>query len=218
MNSDNLQLYTYYRSSAAYRVRIALNLKSLAYKSVPMDLLHQRHTEKEYLLVNPQGLVPALKVGDDTVITQSTAILEYLEVAYPDVSLMPGCPLMAARTREIMSVVSCDVHPLNNLRVLRYLKNEFDVDDTNVQQWYQHWVNQAFQSIEQLIDGDPFSIGENATLADAYLIPQVYNALRFNIALQPYPKIGRVFDHCMAMKAFRDASPEQQPDAPDASA
>ncbi|MGI9278250.1 MAG: maleylacetoacetate isomerase [Endozoicomonas sp.] len=207
-----MKLYSYFRSSAAYRVRIALNLKKLDHELIPVNLLKSEQTGDEYKSIHPQGLVPTLEVENDTLI-QSMAILEWLEETCPEPAIIPGDAWQRARIRSLANIISCDVHPLNNLRILKYLKSEFEVSDDQKSAWYQHWIKTGFDAFEQQLGDDSFCIGDTPTLADICLTPQVYNALRFNVPLTDYPKIRKIHQHCNELKAFIDASPEQQPDS-----
>ncbi len=213
-----LRLHTYFRSSAAYRVRIALNLKGLSYEAVPVHLLRgggEQHGQA-FGNTNPQHLVPALEVGSDT-LTQSLAILEYLEETHPSPPLLPREPLERARVRALALAIACDIHPLNNLRVLQYLDAKLDVDAERRAEWSRHWIELGFAAIERLLEasgtaGD-FCYGERPTLADCVLVPQAFNALRAKCALERYPAIRRVYEHCASLTAFASAAPGAQPDA-----
>lgn len=213
-----MKLYTYFRSSAAYRVRIALNLKGLPYQAVPVHLLKGggEQLADGYRKINPSKLVPALQDERGT-LTQSLAILEYLEETHPDVPLMPADPLGRARVRELAQIIACDIHPLNNLRVLRYLVHEMGVSEEAKMQWYRHWVTEGLAALEAHLARDPgtadFCHGETPTLADCCLVPQVFNAQRFEIDLAPYPNIVRINANCVQLPAFQHAHPSQQPDA-----
>ncbi len=208
-------LYDYCRSSAAYRVRIALNLKEVDYQQVPVSLLAGEQRSDDYLAKNPQGLVPALQDGD-LLLTQSLSICEYLqETCTAGPSLLPETPADRARVRAIAQLVACDIHPVNNLRLLNYLVSELGIGDEQKIQWYQHWVYQGFDALEQILAataGD-YCVGNEVTLADLCLVPQVFNARRFNCALEDYPNIVRVNDNCLKLKAFADAHPDLQPGA-----
>ncbi len=211
-------LYSYYRSSAAYRVRIALNLKGLAYDVQPVHLTRDGGEQRrpDYLRLNPQGLVPALATGED-VLTQSLAIIEYLEETCPIPPLLPQTPEARALVRALAQIVAADIHPLNNLRVLQYLQTHFNCDETGKTRWIAHWISAGFDAIEKLLEqysgGGPFCVGDTPTLADICLVPQVYNALRFNCELEQYPRIIAINAACQALEAFRKAAPENQADA-----
>ncbi|MCB8819862.1 maleylacetoacetate isomerase [Microvirga rosea] len=207
-----MKLYTYFRSSAAYRVRIALNLKGVRYEAVPINLLKGEQKAEDYRRINPQGRVPALDLGE-TVLTQSTALLEYLDEVYPEPPLLPVGAMQRARVRAVSSIIACDIHPLNNSGTLAYLKNRLGHDQAAADDWYRHWVSEGFEAVEKLIEPGPYAFGTRITLADLYLVPQVFNARRFNIALDDYPKIRAVDEACARHAAFREAAPANQPDA-----
>ncbi len=211
-----MKLYTYYRSSAAYRVRIALNLKGLARQDVSVPLRAGAQRAEEYLDINPQGLVPTLLDGE-VAVGQSLAILEYLEERYPEPPLLPADAAGRARVRQLGQIVACDIHPLNNLVVQRYLKHQLGLDEAARQRWYHHWVVQGFGAIEVLLaESDAtgsFCHGDQPTIADACLVPQVYNANRYQVDLSPYPSIRRIDQTCLALAAFAEAAPDVQPDA-----
>jgi len=213
-----MKLYTYFRSSAAFRVRIALNLKGLAYESVPVHLLKDGGQQRKdaYRAINPSALVPALQ--DDTrILTQSLAIIEYLDETHPQVPLLPADAAGRARVRSLALMVACDIHPLGNLRVLKYLKHELGVSEEAKMAWLQHWIGDGFQALEGHLARSPdsgrFCHGDQPTLADCCLVPQVVNALRFNVDLAPYPSIARIHAACNELPAFIAASPSEQPDA-----
>lgn len=211
-----MKLYGYYRSSASYRIRIVLHAKKIAFTSVPVELVTGKHREAEFRKINPQGFVPVLRDGD-TVIAQSGAIAEYLEDTRGSPALMPAQAESRAQVREIMGIVGSDIHPVQNLRILQYLRNEFDQDDDGIAKWCRHWIGQGFSALETLLadrsDGR-YCIGGALTLADAWLIPQAYNARRFALDLEPYPVIRSIEAHCTALDAFRAAHPDQQVDSP----
>jgi maleylacetoacetate isomerase len=213
-----LRLYTYWRSSAAYRVRIALAVKGMAYEPVPRHLLRGGGEQRSpgYLAMNPQGFVPALE-HDGHVVTQSLAICEYLEEIHPQPPLLPADPLGRAAVRAMALAVACDVHPLNNLRVQQYLRGELGQDDEAVTRWTRHWIDRGFTAFEQLIarhSGDgQHCYGSSVTLADVFLVPQVYNARRAQLDLAPYPKLAAVVQHLESLPVFAAARPEAQPDA-----
>jgi maleylacetoacetate isomerase/maleylpyruvate isomerase len=207
-----VKLYTYFRSSAAYRVRIALNLKGVAYDAVPINLLKGEQREESYEAINPQMRVPSLDIGSTTLI-QSPAILEYIDEVYPEPPLLPVGAINRAKVRALASLIACDIHPLNNSGTLAYLKNRLGHDQAAADEWYAHWVRQGFDAIEALLEPGPYAFGSRVTLADIYLVPQVFNARRFKVPLDDYPKIVAVDAACAAHKAFQDAAPDRQPDA-----
>ena len=213
-----MRLYSYFRSSAAYRVRIALNLKGLAYEYAPIHLLRDggQQLKPEYRELNPDGIVPTFVDGDD-VLTQSLAIIEYLEEMHPEPALLPGTPLDRAFIRSIALQVACEIHPVDNLRVLKYLKHTLKVGDEAKDAWYRHWLESGFESLEKRLANDPrvgkLCFGDTPTLADLCLVPQVFNARRFNIDMSRYPTIERIADHAAQIDAFARAAPGQQPDA-----
>ncbi|MEQ9688660.1 MAG: maleylacetoacetate isomerase [Bauldia litoralis] len=210
-------LHGYFRSSAAYRVRIALNLKGLDYEPVSVHLRKGEQRAEAFLALNPQGMVPAL-VDGDAVLTQSPAILEYLDEAYPDTPrLLPGLPVDRARVRALAAAVACDIHPINNLKVLNYLGTELGIDEAKRSEWYRHWVGQGFDAIEALLANSSatgrFCHGDAPGLADVCLVPQVVNSQRHAHDLAPYPTIRRIAEACDALPAFQAAHPSRQPDA-----
>ncbi|MBB1087946.1 maleylacetoacetate isomerase [Lysobacter sp. SG-8] len=217
--TERLQLYSYWRSSAAYRVRIGLNLKGLSYDTVPVHLVRDGGEQHQpaFRNANPQGLVPVLKHGSRT-FRQSMAILEYLEDAWPSPSLLPFDARDRARVRALAQAVACEVHPLNNLRVLQHLERVLEVDAEGRDAWVRHWVDEGFRAIEAMLVDHPstgrFCEGESPGLADCCLVPQVYNARRFKVDMAPYPTIERIEQACLALPAFDAARPENQPDAP----
>ncbi len=207
-----MRLYGYFRSSAAYRVRIALALKGLSWETVPVNLLKGEQLRDEYRRINPQGRVPSLDIGEHILI-QSPAILEYLEEVHPQPPLLPRDPLARARVRAACALIACDIHPLNNLSVLSYLKRNFGQEQPAIDAWYVHWVTEGFKALEQMLSPGPFAFGDKPTLADVYLVPQVYNARRFKVPLEIFPKIVAADAACNEIEAFRAAAPEKQPDA-----
>jgi len=219
--SEELCLYSYWRSSAAYRVRIGLNLKGLSYDIVPVHLVREggEQHRAEFRAKNPQGLVPVLQHGN-RVLSQSLAILEYLDETWPDPPLLPADARGRARARALAQLIACDVHPLNNLRVLQYLEREWNVPQGGRDRWVRHWIAAGFDALEAMLRDDPatggFCGGEVPTIADCCLVPQVYNARRFGLDLSPYPTIVRIEQACLALPAFDAARPERQPDAPQA--
>ncbi|UTA47010.1 maleylacetoacetate isomerase [Simiduia sp. 21SJ11W-1] len=209
-----MKLYGYFRSSAAYRVRIALNLKGLSAEQVPVSLI-KGEQQGAYRELNPQGLVPALGT-EQGLLTQSLAIIEYLESLHPTPALLPGDAWQQAQIRAFALSLACDVHPLNNLRVLKYLTDDLALNENQKNAWYAHWIQTGFTALEtQLAEhaGD-YCFGIRPSLADVCLIPQVYNAKRFNVDLGAFPTILRIYEHCNTQPAFQAAQPEQQPDAP----
>lgn len=211
-----MTLYGYWRSSASYRIRIILNLKRMRWKNRPVMLNRDEHLAPGFRQLHPMPLVPLLDTGEG-MLAQSPAIAEYLEERYPDPPLLPPDPLTRARIREMQSLVGCDIHPLQNLRVLRYLKQELDADETAVSAWCRRWIGDGFAAFEALAaerSGGGFACGDAPTLADVWLLPQVYNARRFEVDLEPFPVIRRIESHCGSLDAFRDAHPSRQPDAP----
>ena len=213
-----LKLYTYFRSSASYRVRIALNLKGLAYEAVPVHLVRdggQQHAAA-FIALNPAALVPVLIDGAAT-LSQSQAIIEYLEETQPKPALLPKDAAGRARVRALAQMIACEIHPLDNLRVLRYLELQLGVDAEGRKAWYHHWVEFGFAAIERmLVEGAAtgrFCHGDTPTLADCCLVPQLFNAERFGVPLEPYPTIRRIGDACRGLEPFRRAAPQVQPDA-----
>jgi maleylpyruvate isomerase len=213
-----MRLYTYFRSSAAYRVRIVLNIKGLDYESVPRHLLRDggEHRRPDYLALNPQGLIPVL-VDGETALSQSLAIMEYLEETRPEIPLLPPGPAARAQVRAMTQLIACDVHPLNNLRVLQYLKTHMAQDEAAVASWYRHWITEGFSALETLVQRHSVSgqvcFGDRVSMADACLVPQMYNARRFETDMEPYPGLCGVSRFLESLPAFRDAAPENQPDA-----
>ncbi|MEM7431099.1 MAG: maleylacetoacetate isomerase [Pseudomonadota bacterium] len=211
-----MRLYSYWRSSAAYRVRLALNLKDLGYETVPVSLVPgvSEHRQDEYRAKNPQMLVPFLEDGD-TGIAQSMAILEYLEEKFPATPLLPATASDRATVRSFCASICCDIHPLNNLRVILYLKETLAVSDAQFDTWYAHWIHEGFRAAEVIAaehDG-PFVFGESVSLADCCLIPQIYNARRFDVPLDDFPRLVAIDAYCNSLPAFESAIPEKQPDA-----
>jgi maleylpyruvate isomerase len=213
-----MKLFTYFRSSAAFRVRIALNLKGIDYQPACVDLRPPASAQRtpEFLAVNPQGLVPALQHGGTTV-TQSLAIIEYLDELYPQPPFLPASPADRAHVRAMALTVACDIHPLNNLRVLKYLRAPLGHDEDTVNTWYQHWIATGFRSLEEdakrLTGDDRHLFGNSVTLADICLVPQMYNARRLECDLGPYPTLRAICAHLESLPAFAAAAPEAQPDA-----
>ena len=210
-----MELYSFFASGTSYRLRIALNLKGLDYTTIPVDLRSEAHLGAEFKAINPQGLVPALVDGGLT-LTQSPAIIEWLEERYPNPPLLPADPDARARVRALAAVVGCDIHPLNNRRVLVYLRQELGCDEAQVNAWCGRWIGAGFAALEALLGEDRqrqgYCFGTQATLADVYLIPQLAGARRFPFDLTPYPRLLEVEHNCLALPAFANAAPARQPD------
>ena len=210
-----MKLYTYFRSSAAYRVRIALNLKGLQYDMVPIHLTKDggQQRKPEFQKVNPQMRVPALELSSGDVLTQSLAIIEYLDDIEPEPPFLPADALERANVRALAQVVACDIHPLNNLVTLQYLKRSLKQEQTEIDVWYHHWVTEGFKALEQMLRPGPYAYGAHVSLADICLVPQVFNARRLKVPLDAFPKIVSVEQACLKLPAFDKARPENQPDA-----
>jgi maleylacetoacetate isomerase len=211
-----MKLYTYFRSSASYRVRIALALKGLAYEAEYVNLPRGEQQADGYRRVNPQGLVPALEDGG-RVLTQSLAIIEYLEERYPQPPLLPVEPFDRAYVRALAQIVACEIHPLNNLRTLKHIRSVYRLDDSGVNAWYRHWIAEGFAMLEGMLARERragrYCLGDAVTIADCCLVPQVFNAKRFDCDLAPYPIALGIFDECMRLDAFVATQPAGQPDA-----
>ncbi len=214
-----MTLYGYFRSSTSYRTRIAMNLKGLDYDYIAVNLAQDEQLKSEFLALNPQGLVPVLQ-ADDLLLFQSPAILEWLEEVYPKNPLLPKDAAGRMQVRALSAMIGCDIHPLNNRRVLQYLRNELSVDEAEVIKWCNRWISEGFAALEKRLVADKtrgkFCYGDSPTFADCYLIPQVSSARRFEVDLNPYPNIVQIDAHCRTLKAFADADPMQQPDASNA--
>ena len=209
-----MKLYTYFRSSAAFRVRIALNVKDLRYESLFVHLAKGEHRRPEYAKVNPQGLLPTLELDDGIRLNQSLAIIEYLEDKYPRPPLLPSDAVGKARVRGLAALVACEIHPLNNLRVLQHLKRSLGQSEEQVNAWYRHWIADGLAKLEAQLDPKAkFAYGDTPTMADCCLVPQIFNAKRYDCDLAPYPTTMRVFEQCMRLEAFDRAQPAKQPDA-----
>ncbi len=210
-----MKLYSYFRSSAAYRVRIAFHLKGLSYETIPIHLQKEGglNRKPEFRAVNPQMRLPALKLDSGEVLTQSLAIIEYLDEVHPQPPLLPRDPIDRARVRALAQLIACDIHPLNNVGPLRYLKNQLGQDQAKIDAWYHHWILEGFDAIETMLRPGPYAFGADVTLADICLVPQVANARRLKVPLDRFPKILAVDAACAKLPAFDKARPENQPDA-----
>jgi maleylpyruvate isomerase len=209
-------LHGYFRSSAAFRVRIALNLKGLPFEQITYRLRRGEQRSPAYLALNPQGLVPALEI-DGLVLTESLAVIEYLEEAYPEPPLLPAALADRARVRSLAQLIACDIHPLNNLRVLGYLRTQCGLAEDAIRAWYNHWLNEGFAALERRLSAESasgaFVHADSPSLADVALVPQVVNAATYQLDMSPFPIIHRIFTSAMALPAFAGALPERQPDA-----
>jgi maleylacetoacetate isomerase len=211
-----MKLYGFFRSSAAFRVRIALNLKGLPYETVAIHLRRNEQANPQYRALNPQGLVPTLEDDDGRRLIQSLAIIEYLDEVHPTSPLLPPGAADRARVRALAAIVACDIHPINNLRVLRYLAHTLGHDEAAIGAWYNHWIGAGFAALEPLLAADrrtgAFCHGDSPGLADVVLVPQVVNAERYRLDMAPYPTIARIYRACMARAPFAAAHPDNQPD------
>jgi maleylpyruvate isomerase len=214
---SGIVLHNYFRSSTSYRVRIALAMKGIGYDYVAHHLRHGENRRPEYLAVNPQGLVPALVWDDGKVIAQSLAIMEFLDEMVPEPPLLPADPHGRARVRAISQMIGCDIHPVNNLRILNALRARYGADDAEIADWFRHWVNETFEPLEKILAESPqtgrFCHGDTPGMADICVVAQVANNARFNVDMSAYPVIGRIRDACMELPAFVEAAPARQPDA-----
>jgi len=208
-----VKLYDYYRSTASYRVRIALTIKNISYEKIPIHLVNnggEQHSA-DYLALNPQGLVPTLNENGH-IISQSLAIIEYLEEICPTPALLPANPFARAQVRSLALSVACDIHPLNNLRVLKRLREQFDANEDQVISWYHHWLKEGFDAFERRLETTPhkhpFCYGTEVSLADICLIPQIYNAKRFDFSMARYPLINEIEAHCLTLPAFKNTAPD----------
>jgi maleylpyruvate isomerase len=209
-----MKLYSYFRSSAAYRVRIALNLKGIAYETASIHLVKDggHNRRPEFRAVNPQMRVPVLVAPSGEVLIQSLAIIEYLDETHPHPPFLPKDPIARARARALADIVACDIHPLNNTSPLRYLKREMHQEQSAIDAWYHHWVTEGFEALEALVGAGPYCCGGEVTIADICLVPQVNNARRLKVSLDKFPKIVAIDAACLALPAFDRARPENQPD------
>ena len=210
-----MKLYSYFRSSAAYRVRIALNLKGIDYETAAIHLVKDGGHNKrpEFRTINPQMRVPALMTPAGDILIQSLAIIEYLDEIHPEPPLLPKDPIARAKVRALAELIACDIHPLNNIGPLRYLKNTLGQEQSAIDAWYHHWVLEGFEALERLIEPAPYLCGSEVTMADLCLVPQVFNARRLKVPLDKFPKIVRADAACLKLPAFERARPENQPDA-----
>lgn len=211
-----MRLYTFFRSSAAYRVRIALNVKRQPYDSIPKALPKSEHRAEDYLSLNPQGLIPAIEV-DGIVLAQSLAIIEYLNEKYPSPPLLPATAIDRGIVRSMALSIACDIHPLNNLRVLNFLREDLRQQKAEIDKWYRHWVTVGFSGLEVLVNrhsaSSQYCFGDSVSIADVCLVPQAYNARRFQVDMTPFPTLTAITKHLESLPQFASASPEQQPDA-----
>ena len=214
MTAADYTLYGYSLSSAAYRVRIALALKGIEPATVTKQLRRGEHKQKEYLQINPQGFVPTIGLADGTLLTQSLAIIEYLEETHPEPALLPAEPRARARVRSLCQIIACDIHPLNNLRVLQYLESALGIAQSARDEWYRHWIASGFDAIQETLGRDAsrgrFCFGDRPGMADICLVPQLYNARRYSVELSPYPRIVAIDAACRELPAFAGAAPEKQ--------
>lgn len=210
-----MKLYDYWRSTSSYRLRIALNLKGLSPDRNPVHLVRDggEHRQPAYRNINPQGRVPALLLNDGTVLTQSPAIIEYLDEAFPTPALLPADLVERARVRAVAAIIGCDIHPMHNVGPLNFLRKEFSASEIQVQSWIAKWIGEGFDAIEQLVDPAAFSFGSEPSLADVYIVPQIYAARRFGVSLEAYPNILRIEAASATHEAFVRAHPARQPDA-----
>lgn len=212
-----MKLYSFFRSSTSHRVRIALNLKGLNYQTHFISLAKNEHHQAEYQALHPQGFLPTLEIDESKLLIQSPAILEWLEQQYPQPALLPNDVLAQAKVRAIAALIACDIHPLNNKRVLEHLRLNLGLNEIQINEWCAKWIQAGFSALEKILEQDPqqtkFCYGSAPTLADVYLIPQVVSAQRFKVDLNMYPKINEIYQHCMTLEAFQKAAPENQADA-----
>lgn len=208
-----VKLYSYFRSSAAFRTRIALNLKGLPYDTVPVHLGGGEHLRPQFAAVNPQKRVPALALDNGEMLLQSLAIVEYLDEVHPDPPLLPKDAVERAKVRAVAQIISCDIHPLNNSGTLNYLRGTVKVDEATLNDWYRHWITVGFEAVEALIRPAPYAFGSAVTIADLCIVPQVFNAHRFKVPLDRFPAIVAAAAAASALPAFDAARPERQPDA-----
>lgn len=211
-----MRLYSYWRSTASYRVRIALNLKGVAFDTVPVNLVTGEQRSADYAARNPAGLVPALELADRTVLTQSLAIIDWLDATYPEPPLLPADPILRARVMAAAHLIAMDIHPVNNLRVVQHLGATFDATAEDKAAWMRHWMALGFDALERMVDpATPFAFTDAPTLADICLVAQIYNARRWGLKLSPFPRLTEIDAMASALPAFAKAAPEAQPDAPE---
>jgi len=210
-----MKLYSYFRSSAAYRARIALNLKGLPYETVSIHLTKEggKQFSPDYKAINPQMRVPVLELPGGEVLTQSLAIIDFLDEMHPRPPFLPEDPVQRAKVRAVAQAIACDIHPLNNVGPLKYIKSTLGKDQAAIDAWYRHWILVGFEAVEAWLKPGPYAFGSQVTLADICLVPQVANARRFNVPLETFPKIVGSTAACLALPAFDKARPENQPDA-----
>ncbi|WP_020560645.1 maleylacetoacetate isomerase [Thiofilum flexile] len=210
-----MELFSYFRSSAAFRVRLALNLKDIPHTITPISLIKGEEKSAEYLAVNPQGFVPALRLDSGQVLTQSQAIIEYLEETYPDKPLLATDPIVRAEQRAFAAVIACDIHPLNNTRVLNDLEQRFGAGKEQKEAWYRQWIQEGFDVLEARLQNHAgrFAWGDTPSVGDVFLLPQTFNALRFNVPMDAYPTIMAIYHHCLELPEIVAATPAQQADA-----
>ncbi len=208
-----MELFSYFRSSAAYRVRIALNFKSIPHTIRTINLLKGEEGGADYLRINPQGLVPSLRLDDGRLLSQSQSIIEYLDLQFPSPELLDSDPFDAARQRALAAAIACDIHPLNNSRVLKYLSGNLEISEEDKNTWYSHWIVEGFKFIEERIQAAPYACSNRVSLVDIFLVPQVYNAHRFSVPMDQFPKISSVYESCNLLEFFKAAKPENQSDA-----
>jgi maleylacetoacetate isomerase len=206
-------LYSFFRSSAAYRVRIALNLKGIRYDTIGVSLPKEINLKPDYQAINPQMRVPSLKLDSGDILTQSLAIIDYLDEVHPQPPLLPRDPIARAKVRAVAQAIACDIHPLNNTSPLRYFKNKLALDQATIDAWYCHWIQEGFAAIETMMKPGPYAFGADVTLADICLVPQVANARRFKVPLDRFPKIVAADAACAKLAPFDAARPDKQPDA-----
>ncbi len=211
-----MKLYTFFRSSASFRVRIALNHKGLKYEPAGVNLPKGEHLDSDYKSINAQGLVPALE-DEGHILTQSLAIMEYLDEVHPGPKLLPVDPLDRAYVRALSQIIACEIHPLNNLRTRKYISKTYKLDEEGVNNWYRHWIAEGFQMMESFLARErkhgKYCYRDQVTMADCCLVPQVFNAIAYKCDLQPYPTVTRIHETCMKLDAFLEAQPSRQPDA-----